>query len=143
MGNSASVGAEYLGPPSWDGEVRGLGFTPRPQVPTRVSSHEGLEACLTQPRAQHLLLSPLCSGGDPSWGAGLTHTGWWWATLSPGPGTRGGWMARCVNGGRSNRQVGGRGRAAGAMGEFRRGALVGAAFEGLWAQLDWEGTRPD
>ena len=52
-------------------------------------------------------------------------------------------MAPFVNGARSNRQVGGWGRAAGALGHFRSGALVGAAFEGLWAQLDQEGTRPD
>ena len=143
MGNSASVGAEYLGPPSWEGAVRGLEFTPRPQVPMRVSSHEGLEACLTQRRAQHPLPSPPCSGAVPSWRAGLTHTGWWWATLCPGPGTRGGWLTWPVNGGRSNREVGGGGRAAGALGDFRWGALVGAAFERLWAQFVGEGTRPD
>ena len=52
-------------------------------------------------------------------------------------------MTRSVNEGRSNMQVGGGGRAAGALGNFRRGALVGAAFERLWAQLDGEGMRSD
>ena len=78
------------GTPSWDGAVWGLGFTPPPQVPMRVSTCVDARNVPDQPQDSASVTVPSVFWGVPGCRVGLTHTGWWWwAMLSPRPGTRG------------------------------------------------------
>ena len=90
VGTSASGGAEYLGPPRGMVLYGGWDSHPPPQVPMRVSTCVDARNVPDQPQDSASVTVPSMFWGVPGCRVGLTHTGWWWwAMLSPRPGTRG------------------------------------------------------